>query len=94
MPLRYTFKESGLGRFPFGKSLYEILEDFQKQLNEKTYTKPIVKRDVKLNQTNLKKAFGDPKSFDYLGVVHNKEGSYLIIADEQGHWLHYSLDEV
>ena len=94
MSLKYSISELFKGKFPNPHNIYEQLKDLQEQINQKTYSRPVVKRDVKLNKTNLKKAFGDPKSFDYLGVVHNAEGSYLIIADEQGHWLHYSLDEV
>ena len=70
------------------------MEDFASQLDAKDNAKPVVAYDVKLNKTQLKKAFGDPKKFEYLGIVHNKEGSYLIVADKYGHWLHYNLDEV
>ena len=81
MPLLYSFKESGLGRFPFGKALYEILEDFQKQLDKRNNAKAIVKKDVKLNKTQLKKAFGDPKDFDSVGIVFNSEGNYIVVSD-------------
>lgn len=94
MPLKYSFTEIFKGKFPNPKKLFDVLEDLQKQLDAKTFAKPIHKRDVKLNKTQLKKAFGDPKDFDNIGIVHNTEGSYLVVADEQGHWLFYSLDEV
>jgi len=81
LPLLHSFKESGLGRFPFGSKLYAILEDFQNQLDEKTKPKAIVKKDVKLNKTNLKKEFGDPKNFDSIGIVFNSEGNYIIVSD-------------
>lgn len=81
MPLLYSFKESGLGRFPFGKALYEILEDFQNQLDKRNNAKAIVKKDVKLNKTQLKKAFGDPKDFDSVGIVFNSEGNYIVVSD-------------
>lgn len=81
MPLLYNFKESQLGRFPFGHKLYEILEDFQNQLDKRNNAKAIVKKDVKLNKTQLKKAFGDPKDFDSVGIVFNSEGNYIVVSD-------------
>ena len=51
MPLLHSYKETGLGRFPFGKKLYAILEDFQEQLDEKNRASPIHVRDIKLNKT-------------------------------------------
>lgn len=81
MPLLYNLKESQLARFPFGKKLYDILEDFQNQLDKKTNAKAIIKKDVKLNKTQLKKAFGDPKDFDSVGIVFNSEGNYIIVSD-------------
>lgn len=81
MPLKHSFKESQLGRFPFGKKLYEILEDFQNQLDKRNNAKAIIKKDVKLNKTQLKKAFGDPKDFDSVGIVFNSEGNYIIVSD-------------
>ena len=45
-------------------------------------------KDVKLTKSALKKAFG--KKFNNIGVVHNEEGSYLILADEDGNFKHIS----
>ena len=81
IPLKYKFSDLFKGKFPIQKKLFEVLEDLQKQIDDKSNAKAIVKKDVKLNKTQLKKAFGDPKNFDYVGVVINAEGSYLIVSD-------------
>ena len=94
IPLKYSFSDLFRGKFPVPKKLFECLEDFANQLDAKDDAKPVVAYNVKLNKTQLKKAFGEPKDFDNIGVVHNKEGSYFIVADKDGHWLFYSLDEV
>ena len=70
------------------------MEDFAEQLDGRDAAKPVTVYDVKLNKTQLKKAFGDAKEFNNIGIVHNSEGSYIIVADKDGHWLFYSLDEV
>ena len=94
IPLKYKFSDIFKGKFPIPKKLYECLEDLGSQIDAKSKATPIHKRDVKLNKTQLKKAFGEPKEFNNIGIIHNSEGSYLIVADEQGHWLHCNLDEV
>ena len=43
--------------------------------------KAIIKKDVKLNKTQLKKVFGDPKEFNAIGIVFNTEGNYIIVSD-------------
>lgn len=79
MPLKYTFSELFRGRFPSAKILYNQLEDLQRQISDGADAVPVVKTDVKLTKTALKKAFG--KKFINIGIVHNEEGSYLVIAD-------------
>ena len=91
MPLKYTFSELFRGRFPSAKILYDQLEDLQRQITEGADAVPIVKRDVKLTKSALKKAFG--KDFKNVGVVHNEEGSYLIIADGDK-FKHIALEDI
>lgn len=79
MPLKYSFTELFRGKFPSAKILYNQLEDLQRQISDGADAVPVVKKDVKLTKTALKKAFG--KKFINIGIVHNEEGSYLIIAD-------------
>ena len=52
---------------------------------------PVVKYDVKLTKSTLKKAFG--KDFKNVGIVHNEEGSYLIVADK-GNFKQISLEDI
>lgn len=92
--LKYTFSDLFKGKFPNPKKLYECLSDLDERINSKTFAEPVQVYDVALNKTNLKKSFGDGKKFNNIGIVHNKEGSYLVIADKFGHWLYYTLDEV
>lgn len=84
MPLKFKFTELFRGRFPAPQILYQQLEDLQRQIEFGADAKPVVKHDVKLNKTALGKAFGKPEKFDNLGVVHNEEGSYVVVADEKG----------
>lgn len=84
MPLKYKFTELFRGRFPAPQILYKQLEDIQDQIEFGADAKPVVKSDVKLNKTSLTKAFGKPEKFDNIGVVHNEEGSYFIVADDKG----------
>ena len=78
MPLKYTFSELFRGRFLSAKILYNQLEDLQRQVDDGADAVPVVKEDVKLTKSALKKAFG--KNFRNVGIVHNEEGSYLVIA--------------
>ena len=91
MGLKYTFTELFRGKFPKPKQLYETLEDLQRQIEDGADAVPVVKRDVKLTKTALKKAFG--KNFTNVGVVHNEEGSYLIIADGDN-FKHIALEDI
>lgn len=79
MPLKYSFTELFRGKFPSAKILYNQLEDLQRQISDGADAVPVVKKDIKLTKSALKKAFG--KKFINIGIVHNEEGSYLIIAD-------------
>lgn len=91
MPLKYTFSELFRGRFPSAKILYAQLEDLQRQLEDGADAIPVVKSDVKLTKSSLKKAFG--KNFKNVGVIHNEEGSYLIIADGDN-FKHISFEDI
>ena len=79
MGLKYGIKELFHGKFPQPQNLYNQLQDLDRQIEDGADAVPVVKRDVKLTKTALKKAFG--KKFNNIGIVHNEEGSYLIIAD-------------
>ena len=80
MALKYSFSKLFSGRFPRQKQLYETLEDIDERIDKGADAKPIVKSNIKLNKTSLKKAFGDPKKFDSIGIVNNDEGSYIVVA--------------
>ena len=58
--------------------LYDQLKDLDRQINDGADAVPVVKENVKLTNSALKKAFG--KKFKNVGIVHNEEGSYLIVA--------------
>lgn len=79
MALKYKFHELFRGRFPSPKHLYEELENLDNQIEYGADAVPVVKEDVKLTKSALKKAFG--KKFRNVGIVHNEEGSYLLIAN-------------
>lgn len=92
MPLKYKFSELFRGKFPSAKLLYNQLEDLQRQISDGADAVPIVKNDVKLTKTALNKAFG--KKFNNIGIIHNEEGSYLIIADADGNFKHIALEDI
>jgi hypothetical protein len=94
IPLKHKFSDLFRGKLPIPQKLFECLEDLGNQIDAKKYAEPVFAYDIKLNKTNLKKEFGEAKEFNNIGIVHNKEGSYLIVADKYGHWLYYTLDEV
>lgn len=94
MPLKYKFTELFNGKFPKAQLLYEQLKDLQNQIDSSDNAKAIFKKDVKINKTQLKKAFGDPKDFDNVGVVFNSEGAYLIVSDSDKKFYFTALDEV
>ena len=77
--MKYKITELFSGKFPQPQNLYDQLKDLERQIKNGADAVPVVKTDVKLTKTALKKAFG--KKFDNIGVIHNEEGSYLIIAD-------------
>ena len=83
MGLRYSFTEMFRNRFPVPNILYAQLEDLQDSIENGADAKPIVKEDVKLTKSGLKKAFGDPSKFDNIGIVNNVEGSYLVVASDK-----------
>lgn len=91
MTLKYTIKEVFKGRLPIPSKLFELLEDMDNQITEGVTPKLVVKKNVKLTPKDLKKAFGD--SFDSIGIVHNSEGSYLIIANGRT-FKHISLENI
>ena len=80
MGLKYGIKELFHGKFPQPQNLYNQLQDLDRQIEDGADAVPIVKDDVNLTKTALKKAFGDPKKFDKIGIINNQEGSYLIVA--------------
>ena len=91
MSLKYKITELFVGKFCNPQNLYEQLKDLDRQIVDGADAVPVVKRDVKLTKTALKKAFG--KNFDKIGIVHNEEGSYLIIADGDN-FKHISLEDI
>ena len=91
MGLKYGIRELFSGRFPQPYNLYDQLEDLDRQIEDGADAVPVVRRDVKLTKTALKKAFG--KKFNNIGIVHNEEGSYLIIADGDK-FKHIALEDI
>ena len=94
MPLKFKFTDLFRGKFPSSKLLYEQLEDLQSQIDNKSDAKAVIKKDVKITQSSLKKAFGTPKKFDNVGVVFNNEGAYLVVSDGDKKFYFCNLDEV
>jgi len=92
MPLKYTISELFRNRFVDPQKFYEVLQDLDRQIQNGADAVPVVKKDVKLTKTALKKAFG--KDFNNIGVVHNEEGSYLIVSDEEGNFKHLPLENI
>ena len=92
MTLKYKITELFKGKFPNPSNLYDQLKDLDRKIQDGADAVPVVKSDVKLTKTALKKAFGN--KFDNVGVVHNEEGSYLIIADEHGNFKHIALEDI
>lgn len=84
MALKYKITELFRNRLIVPNKLYDQLQEIDRQITEGADAVPIVKQDVKLNKSSLKKEFGDPKKFVNIGIVHNSEGSYLIVADDKG----------
>ena len=90
--MKYKIHELFRGKFPNAQNLYDQLLDFERQIKDGADAVPVVKENVKLTKTALNKAFG--KNFNNVGVVHNEEGSYLIIADKQGNYKHIALEDI
>lgn len=82
--MKFTIKQLFNGKFPNVSNLYDQLLDFERQIEDGADAVPIVKKDIKLNKTSLKKAFGEPRKFKNIAIVHNTEGSYLVVANETG----------
>jgi hypothetical protein len=91
MGLKYKINELFRGKFPNAQNLYDQLLDIDRQIEEGADAVPVVKKDVKLTKTALKKAFG--KNFKNIGIVHNEEGSYLVIADGDK-FKHIALEDI
>ena len=91
MGLKYGIKELFHGKFPQPQNLYNQLQDLDRQIEDGADAVPVVRRDVKLTKTALKKAFGN--KFNNIGIVHNEEGSYLIIADGDK-FKHIALEDI
>lgn len=81
--MKYKIQELFRGKFPNAQNLYDQLLDIERQIKNGADAVPVVKNDVKLTKTALKKEFGDPKNFENIGVVHNTEGSYLVLSDNK-----------
>ena len=92
MGLKYNITELFRGKFPNPQNLYDQLKDLDNKIQNGADAVPVVKEDVKLTKTALKKAFG--KKFNNIGVVHNKEGSYLIIADGNDNFKIIALEDI
>lgn len=91
MALKFNITQLFVGKFPNPQNIYAQLQDLDRQIQDGADAKPIVKSNVKLTKSALKKAFG--KKFDGIGVVHNEEGSYLIVADGDN-FKHLSLEDI
>lgn len=83
MSLKYKITELFVGKFCNPQNLYDQLMDLDKKIQDGADAVPVVRENVKLTKKDLKKAFDDPKKMDYIGIVHNEEGSYLVISDNK-----------
>lgn len=83
MSLKYKITELFRGKFPNAHNLYDQLLDLDRQISEGADAVPVVKYDVKLTKTALKKEFGDPKKFNNIAIINNAEGSYLLVATDK-----------
>jgi hypothetical protein len=91
MALKFNITQLFVGKFPNPQNLYSQLQDLDRQIENGADAVPVVKENVKLTKTALKKAFG--KNFKNIGIVHNEEGSYLIIADGDK-FKHIALEDI
>ena len=81
--MKFKITELFVGKFCNPQNLYNQLEDLESQIKDGADARPVVRENVKLTKKDLKKAFDDPKKMDYIGIVHNEEGSYLVISDNK-----------
>ena len=79
MVLKHSLSEVFRGKLPNPQKLFNILIDLDNRIDKGVPPRLTVKKNVKLTDESLKKAFGS--KFKSIGVVHNTEGSYLIVAD-------------
>jgi hypothetical protein len=91
MALKFNITQLFVGKFPNPQNLYSQLQDLDRQIENGADAVPVVRENVKLTKTALKKAFG--KNFKNIGIVHNEEGSYLIIADGDK-FKHIALEDI
>lgn len=82
MPL-YPFNKLFRGKLPSPRLLYDELKELDRKIEDGADAVPVVKNDVNLTKKDLKKAFGTPKKFANIGIVHNEEGSYLVVSDDK-----------
>ena len=90
--MKYKINELFRGKFPNAQNLYDQLLDIERKIEEGADAVPVVKENVKLTKTALKKAFG--RNFKNIGIVHNEEGSYLVIADKNDNFKHIALEDL
>lgn len=83
MALKYKITELFRGKFVNPQNLYSQLEDLDRKIQSGADAVPITREKVKLTKSALKKEFGDPKKFKNIAIVHNDEGSYLIVAKDK-----------
>lgn len=81
--MKFKITELFRGKFPNPQNIYEQFQDIERQINEGADAVPIVRENVKLTKTALKKEFGDPKKFKNIAIIHNQEGSYLLVAHDK-----------
>lgn len=92
MTLKYSIQQLFKGKFPNPQNIYAQLQDLDRQIEDGADAVPVVKENVKLTKTALKKAFGS--KFANIGIVHNAEGSYLIVADEKDRFKYIALEDI
>ena len=90
--MKYKINELFRGKFPNAQNLYDQLLDIERKIEDGADAVPVVRENVKLTKTALKKAFG--RNFKNIGIVHNEEGSYLVIADKNDNFKHIALEDL
>ena len=84
MSLKFKITELFRGKFPNPQNLYAQLQDLDRQIEEGADAVPIVKKDVNLTKTALKKAFGDPTLS--LGASMGKSHSLTVFPSGDTGW--------